>query len=80
MRHHEFCHHILQRQRRNAHDEVAANCCALRRMGAKGRTLARIKATMIKNEINSDALFAYHGAGTAFWNRTAARCLGSRRR
>ena len=49
-------------------------------MGAKGRTLARIKATMIKNEINSDALFAYHGAGTAFWNRTAARCLGSRRR
>jgi len=28
VRQHECCHHILQRQGRDSHDEIAANCCA----------------------------------------------------
>jgi len=79
VRHHECCHHLLDRRGARSSDEVAANCCALRRMGLSRGGLARIKNYMIKHDINSDVIFNYHGAGVSFWNRTASRCLGGRR-
>ena len=74
VRRHECCHHIIERRGGNAHDEIAANCCALR--GLSKATRARVGRYIVSRGVNSNAMFAYAGAGQAFWNRTAARCPG----
>ena len=74
VRQHECCHHWLRSKGLNSGDEIAANCCALRRMRVSKRTARRIKGYMIRNDINSDVVVNSPGVGLEFWARTIARC------
>lgn len=71
---HECCHHAIERRGGNARDEIAANCCALRGYSKSAR--AAIGRYIVAREVNSDAMFAFSGAGREFWSRTMARCPG----
>lgn len=74
VRHHECCHHLGNR------NEIAANCCALRRMRLSSSGLAALRRYIISRDVNSQTKVDYHGQGSAFWSKTASRCLGSARR
>ena len=70
---HECCHHSGNR------NEIAANCCALRRMRLSKAGLATLSRYIISRDVNSQTAVDYPGQGRAFWSKTASRCLGSRR-
>lgn len=74
VRHHECCHHLGNR------NEIAANCCALRRMRLSASGLAALRSYIISRDVNSQTKVDYHGQGSAFWKKTASQCLGSARR
>lgn len=74
VRHHECCHHLGNR------NEIAANCCALRRMRLSPSGLAALRSYIISRDVNSQTKVDYHGQGSAFWKKTASQCLGSARR
>lgn len=70
VRNHECCHH-------NGHkDEIAANCCALRRMGLSASGLAALRSYIVSRDVNSQTVVDYAGQGALFWSKTANRCLG----
>jgi hypothetical protein len=70
IRNHECCHH-------NGHkDEIAANCCALRRMNLSGSGLAALRSYIVSRDVNSQTVVDYAGQGALFWSKTANRCLG----
>ncbi len=69
---HECCHHSIERRGGNAHDEIAANCCALRGMSKSAR--AAVGRYIVSKGVNSSTVFAYSGMGEAFWSRTVNRC------
>jgi hypothetical protein len=70
IRQHECCHH-------NGHkDEIAANCCALRRMNLSGSGLAVLRSYIVSRDVNSQTAVDYSGQGALFWSKTANRCLG----
>lgn len=74
VRNHECCHH-------NGHkDEIAANCCALRRMGLSASGLSAIRSYIVSKDVNSQTAVDYAGQGSLFWSKTASRCLGSAQR
>jgi hypothetical protein len=70
VRNHECCHHAGHR------DEIAANCCALRRMQLSGSGLAALRNYIVARDVNSQTLIDYAGQGSLFWSKTANRCLG----
>jgi len=70
VRHHECCHHM------GNSNEIAANCCALRRMHLSSSGLAALRRYIISRDVNSLTKVDYHGQGSAFWSKTASRCLG----
>ena len=74
IRNHECCHH-------NGHkDEIAANCCALRRMGLSAGGVAAIRTYVVSRDVNSETAVDYAGQGKLFWSKTASRCLSSAQR
>jgi hypothetical protein len=74
IRNHECCHH-------NGHkDEIAANCCALRRMGLSASGLAAVRSYIVSKDVNSQTAVDYAGQGSLFWRKTASRCLGQAQR
>lgn len=74
IRNHECCHH-------NGHkDEIAANCCALRRMGLSASGLAAVRTYIVSKDVNSETAIDHSGQGSLFWSKTASRCFGSAQR
>ncbi len=71
IRAHECCHHAGNR------NEIAANCCALRRLNPSPSTLAAIRSYIIARDVNSQTAVDYKGQGSLFWSKTASQCLGS---
>jgi hypothetical protein len=74
IRAHECCHQSGHR------DEIAANCCALRRMHLSGSGLTALKSYIVSRDVNSETAVDYSGQGSVFWTKTASRCLGSAQR
>ena len=70
VRQHECCHHLGHK------DEIAANCCALRRMQLSGSGLAALRSYIVSRDVNSQTVVDYAGQGALFWSKTANRCLG----
>ncbi|MGH6737353.1 MAG: hypothetical protein ACRECX_14950 [Methyloceanibacter sp.] len=71
VRAHECCHHAGNR------NEIAANCCALRRLRLSASGLAAIRNYIISKDINSQTVVDYQGQGGLFWSKTESQCLGS---
>jgi hypothetical protein len=69
VRQHECCHHLGHK------DEIAANCCALRRMGLSASGLAALRSYIVSRDVNSQTVVDYAGQGALFWSKTASRCL-----
>lgn len=69
VRRHECCHHLGHK------DEIAANCCALRRMGLSASGLAALRSYIVLRDLNSQTVVDYAGQGALFWSKTASRCL-----
>lgn len=70
VRHHERCHQAGYR------NEIAANCCAMRRMKLSGRRLAALRDYIIAHDVNSETVVDHPGQGASFWSKTASQCLG----
>ena len=70
VRHHECCHHLGNR------NEIAANCCALRRMRLSASGLAALRNYIVSRDVNSLTRVDYAGQGSDFWSKTAKQCLG----
>jgi hypothetical protein len=71
IRAHECCHQAGNR------NEIAANCCALRRLQPSSSGLAAIRDYIISRDVNSQTAVDYKGQGSLFWSKTASQCLGS---
>jgi hypothetical protein len=71
IRAHECCHQAGNR------NEIAANCCALRRLKPSSSGLAAIRNYIISRDVNSQTAVDYKGQGSLFWSKTANQCLGS---
>jgi hypothetical protein len=56
--------------------EIAANCCALRRMRLSRSSLAALRNYIISHDVNSQTIIDHPGQGAAFWAQTASQCLG----
>lgn len=69
VRHHECCHHL------GYSNEIAANCCALRRMRLSASVLAALRHYIISRDVNSQTTVDRPGQGSAFWSKTANQCL-----
>jgi len=74
VRNHECCHHSGHR------DEIAANCCALKRMQLSSSGLAALRSYIVSKDVNSQTIVDYQGQGSLFWSKTASRCLSSAQR
>ncbi|MGH6826144.1 hypothetical protein [Methyloceanibacter sp.] len=74
VRQHECCHHAGQS------NEIAANCCALRRMGLSKSGLASLRSYIVSRDVNSETATDYQGQGTLFWGKTESRCFLSAER
>lgn len=70
VRQHECCHHLGHR------NEIAANCCALKRMRLSPSGVAALRSYIISRDVNSQTKVDYKGQGGAFWSKTANQCLG----
>jgi hypothetical protein len=70
VRNHECCHHLGNR------NEIAAKCCALRRMHLSSSGLAALRSYIISRDVNSLTRVDYAGQGSDFWSKTAKQCLG----
>ena len=71
---HECCHHSGNR------NEIAANCCALRRLRLSSASLDTLGRYIVSRDVNSQTAKDYAGQGRLFWSKTASQCLGSRYR
>ncbi len=74
IRAHECCHQSGNR------NEIAANCCALRRMRLSKSGAAAIGRYIVARDVNSQTAVDYKGQGRLFWSKTANRCVSARRR
>lgn len=74
IRAHECCHHAGHR------NEIAANCCALRRLRLSRRGAAAIGRYIVSRNVNSQTVVDYKGQGSLFWSKTVSSCLGPSRR
>lgn len=73
VRAHECCHHL------GYHNEIAANCCALRRMRLSSSGLATLRNYIVSRDVNSQTKVDRKGQGSTFWKKTAQQCnLGVR--
>lgn len=70
VRHHECCHHL------GYSNEIAANCCTLRRMRLSASGLASLRHYIISRDVNSLTKVDRAGQGSAFWSKTVNKCLG----
>lgn len=73
VRSHECCHHA------GYHNEISANCCALRRMHLSASGLAALRNYIVSRDVNSQTTVDYKGQGSLFWSKTANQCLASAR-
>jgi hypothetical protein len=71
---HECCHHSGHR------NEIAANCCALRRLRLSKTSLDTLRRYIVSRDVNSQTTIDYTGQGSLFWSKTASQCLGAHRR
>lgn len=74
VRAHECCHHLGHR------NEIAANCCALRRMGVSRGSLAAIRSYIVSRDVNSETKVDRRGQGSMFWSKTERSCPNVARR
>lgn len=74
VRHHECCHHMGNR------NEIAANCCALRRMGLSSSGVRAIRNYIISRDVNSQTAIDRQGQGNSFWSKTERSCPSVARR
>jgi hypothetical protein len=74
IRAHECCHHSGNR------NEIAANCCALRRMQLSKGGLLALRRYIVSQDVNSQTANDYRGQGLLFWSKTASSCVSYRRR
>jgi hypothetical protein len=74
IRAHECCHQA------GYSDEIAANCCALRRLHLSGGGLSALRTYIVSRDVNSQTAMDYSGQGSLFWSKTASRCLSSANR
>ncbi|MHA1572833.1 MAG: hypothetical protein ACTSX8_02465 [Alphaproteobacteria bacterium] len=68
VRHHECCHHL------GYSNEIAANCCAIRRMRLSSGGIAALRHYIIARDVNSQTKVDRQGQGSVFWNKTAKQC------
>jgi hypothetical protein len=71
IRNHERCHLSGYR------NEIAASCCALRRMKLSTSELAVIGHYIVSRDVNSETAVDYQGQGRLFWSKIESRCLGA---
>jgi len=71
---HECCHHLGNR------DEIAANCCALKRLRLSRSSTAALRNYIISRDVNSETKGDYRGQGSKFWSKTERRCPSVARR
>ncbi|MGE5260624.1 MAG: hypothetical protein ACM3MH_07075, partial [Actinomycetota bacterium] len=71
IRAHERCHVS------GYHNEVAASCCALNRLGSSRSQRAAIGNYIVSRDVNPETVVDYQGQGRLFWSKIEARCLGS---
>ena len=69
VRQHECCHHLGYR------NEIDANCCALRRMRLSASGVAALRNYIISRDVNSQTKVDRPGQGSAFWSKTANKCV-----
>jgi hypothetical protein len=74
VRAHECCHQS------GYGDEIAANCCALRRLHLSGSGLSSLRTYIVSRDVKSETVMEYSSQGSLFWSKTASRCLGSAER
>jgi hypothetical protein len=74
VRQHELCHHLGHR------NEIAANCCAIKRMRLSKSGIAALRNYIISRDVNSQTAVDHAGQGAAFWASTSSRCLGGAHR
>jgi hypothetical protein len=72
VRQHECCHHA------GHGNEIAANCCALRRMGLSKSGAAALRNYIVSRDVNSETARDYKGQGALFWGKTESRCFAGR--
>jgi hypothetical protein len=74
VRAHECCHHL------GHSSEIAANCCALKRMRlSRGATIA-LRNYIVSRDVNSETKNDHKGQGSKFWSKTERSCPSVARR
>ena len=68
VRHHECCHHLGYR------NEIAANCCAIKRMRLSASGVAALRNYIVSRDVNSQTKVDRKGQGSTFWNKTSKQC------
>jgi len=68
VRAHECCHHLGHR------NEIAANCCALRRLRLSPASTAALRNYIISRDVNSETKNDHNGQGREFWSKTERSC------
>jgi hypothetical protein len=68
VRAHECCHHLGHR------NEIAANCCALKRLRLSRGSTAILRNYIISRDVNSETKSDHKGQGSKFWNKTERSC------
>jgi hypothetical protein len=68
VRAHECCHHLGHRS------EIAANCCALKRLRVSRGSTAALRNYIITRDVNSETKRDHKGQGSKFWSKTERSC------
>jgi hypothetical protein len=68
VRAHECCHHLGNR------NEIAANCCALKRLRLSRGSTAVLRNYIISRDVNSETKSDHKGQGSKFWSKTERSC------
>jgi len=68
VRAHECCHHLGHR------NEIAANCCALKRMRLSRSATVALRNYIVSREVNSETKNDHKGQGSKFWTKTEQSC------
>jgi len=68
VRAHECCHQLGHR------NEIAANCCALKRLRLSRGSTAALRNYIISRDVNSETKSNHKGQGSKFWSKTERSC------
>jgi len=68
VRAHECCHQLGHR------NEIAANCCALKRLRLSRGSTAALRKYIISRDVNSETKSDLKGQGSKFWSKTERSC------